>query len=102
MASATKEIKEAPGRIWLIPHYFGGDGATGDAAWDAALGALTHLAKGDPVLRLIVKQVDDAWADCVESALRYGRELGPDAQDNVGQLSDDEYEVRMGKARVKS
>jgi hypothetical protein len=64
--------------------------------------ALTKIAKGDPVLTLIWKAIDDAWADCVESAVRYGRALGPDAGDNVDDLSDEEYEDRMGKARVKS
>jgi hypothetical protein len=107
MALATKERTEVrprtlTGPIYSIAHYFGGDGALGDSGWDHAMDALRKIAKGDPVLMLIWKALDDAWADCVESAVRYGRVLGPDAEDNVDQLSDEEYEDRMGKARAKS
>jgi hypothetical protein len=96
------EPKPSPGRIYPIPCYFGGSGDAGDARWEHALNALMQIAKGDPVLTLIAKALDDAWADCVESAVNYGRALGPDAQWNVDDLSDEEYEDRMGKARVKA
>jgi hypothetical protein len=99
MALATKE---PTGRIHLIPRYWGGEGANGDQAWSTAIRALVHIGKSDPVVKVIAEQIDDAWADCVESALEYGRALGPDAEGDVTNLEDDEYEDRMGKARVQS
>jgi hypothetical protein len=79
MALATmKQTQILTGRIFSIPRYFGGDGAAGDNRWETAHDALRQMAKHDPVLRLIAKELDDAAADRVESALSCGRELGPD------------------------
>jgi hypothetical protein len=109
MASVTKaeqsfpikvtEPKRPSGRILSIPTYYGGEGVLGELSWVDAFRALRQLAKSDPVLSLIANQLDNAWADCVDSFCSYGMEIGPDAERSLDDISDEEFEVRTGKAR---
>jgi hypothetical protein len=57
------------------------------------------MGRNDPVIALIARQIDHAYGECMDAAVTYGRALGPDSKENIDDLSDAEYEVRMGKAR---
>jgi hypothetical protein len=90
---------QSTGRIRNIPRHFGGDGVDGERQFQDALEALYSLGADDGVARLIAHQIEDGYGVVVEAALNYGRQLGPDAEEAVDVLSDEEFEVRMGRAR---
>ena len=87
------------GRIWQVPHFFGGVGISADWRWERAFAALEALADGDPILSLLASELSEARSDVIDAACRYGQAVGPDGEPNLDVLEPDEYEARTGKKR---
>jgi hypothetical protein len=107
--TATTEAVPKPVSLYLVPVCFAPDGqrSTFGEGFDRAWKALQQQAKSDPVLKLILHELDEGHADDIEAAALYGLRIGRRCQavgldidtPNTDDWSDEEFAAVFGKKR---